>query len=208
MAARAMAFGRALTMLMPAETTLVLGSLILIVLGVWIVVARILALRDPCPTTTAPLRPRGHVVPSGARIRPRLVVEAISFSGVRPGVARVPPVAPPCLRVLLPLLAVGGGSAVGSSLGRRVVRPRGPLIALSCRDGASATALPGRMARPVLRSSPISVDAMVVVPVSGCSHREHQVATYEKRPRDRAAIASIVSVPCAPSPDLLAQTRR
>ena len=44
--AGAMAFGRALTMLMPAETTLVLGSLILIVLGVWIVVARILALPD------------------------------------------------------------------------------------------------------------------------------------------------------------------
>ena len=100
--AGAMAFGRALTMLMPAETTLVLGSLILIVLGVWIVVARILALRDLCPTTTAPLRPRGHVVPSGAVIRPCVVVEAISFSGVRPGVARVPPVAPPCLPVVLP----------------------------------------------------------------------------------------------------------
>ena len=148
--AGAMTSGRALSHVLPSSVASWLGSLIIIAIGAWTVVASLRALRARARTTLPRSVRLGREVDARGVLSSRealVLGVALSLnnvgSGVGAGVAGIPPLATTLLAGLFSLLCVGGGSTLGISLRRNVLGGRAPLIAGVVLLFVGAAMLPG-----------------------------------------------------------------
>lgn len=122
--AAAMSSGRAISRLLPPPVASVVGSSIIVTIGVASVVASVRGLREPggAPIPKRQLR-RGHRASGTVSWREALLLGvALSLnnvaSGVGAGIAGISPLATTLLAGAFSLICVGGGSQAGSSLAR------------------------------------------------------------------------------------------
>ena len=131
----AMTSGRALSRLTPPLLAADAGSLIIIAIGAWTVVAAARALRRPAAGSV-----HGYAAVLGAkRGEPVSLREAFALgvalslnnigAGLGAGVAGVSPLATTLLAGAISLVCVGGGSGIGGSVGRVVLGRPAPLLA-------------------------------------------------------------------------------
>jgi putative Mn2+ efflux pump MntP len=145
----AMTFGRALSQLIAPSIGSALGSAIIIAVGAGTVITWIRTIRTPARSRIPPGAPPTNVLHRNT-ISPReALVLGVALSmnnlgaGVGAGVAGVPALATTLLAGTFSLLAVGGGSRTGSSLGRSVFGRGAPLIAGLVLLAVGCATLPG-----------------------------------------------------------------
>ena len=145
----AMTFGRALSQLIAPSIGSGLGSAIIIAIGAWTVIAWIRTSRRPARSPIPAGAPPTNVLHLST-ISPREALAlgvALSMNnlgaGVGAGVAGVPALATTLLAGTFSLLAVGGGSRIGSSVGRSVFGRSAPLIAGLVLLAVGCATLPG-----------------------------------------------------------------
>ena len=145
----AVTFGRALTRLIAPSIGSALGSAIIIAVGTWTVVTWIRTIRRPARSTFPARVPPTKVLPRNT-IPPRQALAlgvALSMNnlgaGVGAGVVDCPALPMTVLAGTLSLLAVGGGSRIGFSVGRSLLGRGAPLIAGLVLLAVGCATLPG-----------------------------------------------------------------
>jgi putative Mn2+ efflux pump MntP len=155
--AGAMTSGRALSGALPPSFAAALGASIIGAIGVWTVLASLRAVRMPAGLAERGLGRRRDVRyalsdevgrDEAISLRGALVLGVAlavnnAAAGVGAGVAGVPPVATTLLAGALSLIAVGGGSRFGLSVGRLVGGSRASLISGLILLGVAAALLSG-----------------------------------------------------------------
>ena len=145
----AMTFGRALSQLIAPSIGSALGSAIIIAVGAGTVTTWIRTIRTPARSPIpAAAPPTNALHPNTISPREALALGvALSMNnlgaGVGAGVAGVPAVATTLLAGTFSLLAVGGGSRIGSSVGRSAFGRGAPLIAGLALLAVGCATLPG-----------------------------------------------------------------
>jgi putative Mn2+ efflux pump MntP len=134
--ASAAASGHWLAHLLPPAVASALGSLVIITIGGWTVLA---SLRAAPPPAALQLARGAHLPCDPDKNNVMACREALALgialslnnvaSGVGAGVAGLPPFATALLAGAFSLLCVGGGSHAGRSAGRRLLGPRASLAA-------------------------------------------------------------------------------
>ncbi len=145
----AMTFGRALSQLIAPSIGSALGSAIIIAVGAWTVITWIRTVRSPSRSPIPAGEPPTNVLRRNTISPHEALALGVVLSlnnlgaGVGAGVAGVPALATTLLAGTFSLLAVGGGSRIGWSVGRSVFGRSGPLIAGLALLAVGCATLPG-----------------------------------------------------------------